>query len=74
MKIPPFPRHLPQAPGRCAFCGTAIIEERDASVTKLHGKWAILCRNHKECLARRHAARDAELGVGVGTEHGETLP
>lgn len=48
-----LPERLPQPPGRCAHCGAALLERREASLEKIRGRFKLVCRDFVACQGRQ---------------------
>ena len=53
MKRPTLPAKLPAPPGRCAYCGLALYEQRQASIIKVGLRYKLVCREQARCRERR---------------------
>lgn len=52
MSHPSTPIWFPQAPGRCARCGRALLTAREASVEITQDRPRLVCRDAPGCLER----------------------
>jgi hypothetical protein len=48
-----LPERLPAPPGRCAHCGVALLEPREASIEKIRARYRLTCRDIAACWQRR---------------------